>query len=442
MPPIIKALLRSEEKFVRTDYSQKPRVFKEEKHFFQQETELQRAVQASKMERLFSKPLIKQLDGHPDSIVSISQYRGNLLSSGMDGSVKLWDAQGGLINSIQAHNMCVGSVNLGQVMLSVGRDGKLFWLDQSLNLTQQVQVNVDPKWICASSGGQFAISSYKSQLYDITRGEPISSFQQSNFSIFSQQDPNLLLLLDGISVIIKDVRMNADAFSFKTAGRSNQACFNPMFPGMIVLAQDDGCGYSFDLKNPKQALDKYGGQTFPMVSVDISPSGRDIVLGNNQGQMMLYKTRTVQRNQVATDTILKAVNQEMETARSQPFNQYLKYRDLYHARRMHQVNVVKFSEDGRYIFSGSSEGAIRQWKTFAEQNERTKTYSQDQNISVNKQLSQKFQNVGIIRDVRNSHKVPRKIHAAQVAASAHHQAEMRKLHKGKNSALDVVRKEQ
>lgn len=89
--------------------------------------------------------------------------------------------------------------------------------------------------------------------------------------------------------------------------------FNPFQPQQVFLCSDDAYCYSFDLRNTRQALDRYGGYPYPIISMDISPDGRKIALGSNGGTLQMYKIGTVSREgDVIQSTINKKINAAVE----------------------------------------------------------------------------------------------------------------------------------
>src|SRR4051794_40713151 len=63
-------------------------------HPFQQAREYSRALNAAKLEKIFSKPFIAALSDHTDSIFSLARsdkYLSYVVSGTSNGEVKLWD---------------------------------------------------------------------------------------------------------------------------------------------------------------------------------------------------------------------------------------------------------------------------------------------------------------------------------------------------------------
>lgn len=112
-----------------------------------------------------------------------------------------------------------------------------------------------------------------------------------------------------------------------------------------------------------------------------------------------------------------------------PYRFSVRCEDMYHNRRMGQINAVKYSGDGYYILSGSNEGNVRIWKSNSSQLEKTMNARQRAAISTNQQLINKFQNTGEIWQILNSRHVPKKIRNKRARMRAHEQAELQRLEK-------------
>ena len=117
----------------------------------------------------------------------------------------------------------------------------------------------------------------------------------------------------------------------------------------------------------------------------------------------------------------------MEDARSQPYRFSVQARDVYHSRRQGQVNSVRYSQDGFYILSGSQEGNMRVWKAQANQKEKAVNGREFQQDQLNAALIKKFQNVGEMRTVLRSGKLPKRIQNMTRRMMTRDQAQLKKL---------------
>lgn len=112
-----------------------PRNYDPTLHPFEVVREYVRAVNATKLERVFAKPFVGNLDGHKEGVSCIGKHPtrlGLLLSGAYDGEVKLWDLpRKECIRTIQAHEGYIrGAVFLpnGEHFLTIGDDKCIkFW---------------------------------------------------------------------------------------------------------------------------------------------------------------------------------------------------------------------------------------------------------------------------------------------------------------------------
>lgn len=71
-----------------------PRNYDPGLHPFEAEREYVRALNATKLDRVFAKPFVGNLDGHRDGVSCLSKHPSKLsriLSGAFDGEVRIWD---------------------------------------------------------------------------------------------------------------------------------------------------------------------------------------------------------------------------------------------------------------------------------------------------------------------------------------------------------------
>ena len=98
-------------------------------HPFEAAREYQRALNATKMDKMFAKPFICGMAGHRDSVQTMSKHPTNLstlASGGCDGEIRLWNLPlQKCIRSMTAHSGFVRGIafsNDGNHLFSVGND--------------------------------------------------------------------------------------------------------------------------------------------------------------------------------------------------------------------------------------------------------------------------------------------------------------------------------
>uniref|UniRef100_A0A2R8MTN0 DDB1 and CUL4 associated factor 13 n=1 Tax=Callithrix jacchus TaxID=9483 RepID=A0A2R8MTN0_CALJA len=106
----VKMLSRNPDNYVREtkfDLQRVPRNYDPALHPFEVPREYVRALNATKLERVFAKPFLASLDGHRDGVNCLAKHPKNLatvLSGACDGEVRIWNlTQRKCIRTIQAH---------------------------------------------------------------------------------------------------------------------------------------------------------------------------------------------------------------------------------------------------------------------------------------------------------------------------------------------------
>eukprot|EP00611_Tribonema_gayanum_P015081 TRINITY_DN2681_c0_g1_i1.p1 TRINITY_DN2681_c0_g1~~TRINITY_DN2681_c0_g1_i1.p1 ORF type:complete len:245 (+),score=38.93 TRINITY_DN2681_c0_g1_i1:145-879(+) len=129
----IKTISRLEEHYTRdckTDVVKIHRNLDPKLHPFEKAREYGRALQATKLDKMFAKPFIGALDGHTDGVFCTATSPKNLvqfLSGACDGEVRVWDlSRRACVWKAAAHTGFVRGVAVtpdGRSFLSAGDDG-------------------------------------------------------------------------------------------------------------------------------------------------------------------------------------------------------------------------------------------------------------------------------------------------------------------------------
>ncbi|XP_015272443.1 PREDICTED: DDB1- and CUL4-associated factor 13-like, partial [Gekko japonicus] len=106
----VKVLSRNPDDYVREtkqDLQRVPRNYDPALHPFEVPREYTRALNATKLDRVFAKPFIASLDGHRDGVNCMAKHPQSLstvLSGACDGEVKIWNLmKRECIRTLQAH---------------------------------------------------------------------------------------------------------------------------------------------------------------------------------------------------------------------------------------------------------------------------------------------------------------------------------------------------
>mgnify|MGYP000480293899 CR=1 FL=1 len=184
-------------------------------HGFSRAREYKRALNATKLDRLFAKPFVAALSGHSDGVYCMASSPTSLVamvSGAGDGEVKVWDvAFRRNLWSVKAHQGMVKGVTVchdGRSFFSAGFDKKIHrfslaiadsdsdatWQDQALQ-----------SWVGAApfngidhhhSNDLFATASAGVDIWDHQRSTPLSKYNWGHDTVtsvkFNPADANIL----------------------------------------------------------------------------------------------------------------------------------------------------------------------------------------------------------------------------------------------------------
>ncbi|SOV11281.1 40S ribosomal processing protein, putative [Plasmodium sp. gorilla clade G2] len=410
------------------------RSFDKKIHLFQREIEYKRALNATKMDKIFAKPLIKCLDGHDDSIKSICVSNKNLsdlYSGSCNGIINIWNVlDKKLIKKIKAHDGFVRSLCMShdeKFLFSCGDDKyiKQWVIHKNKNINDIIneeQNNIDqehndisqksnyiyerqnendfdylekenvPKKIYVCKNVPNSIDKHFSEnlivsgsqtldVWDYYRNNAISSFDYNNEYIYyvkcNYAQTNLVgLTLSDNSIGIVDIRNKTPIKKLYLKYRSNSLSWNNMNPKQFIIANEDSNLYSFDMRYLKTAYLVHKGFVNAVLDVDFSPIGNKFVA-------------------CSYDKTVRLFNSDEPTSY-----------DVYHTKRMQHVLCCKFSQDAKYVFTGSSDMSLRIWKTISHEPSGILSNKEKQAINYRNKLKDKFASLKEIKRIRQHHHVP------------------------------------
>ena len=117
--------------------------------------------------------------------------------------------------------------------------------------------------------------------------------------------------------------------------KSSAICWNPQEPMNFVIGNENANCYTFDLRKPDQAKMIHKDHVNAILDIDFAPTGREFVTASFDKSIRIF-----------------------------PFDQG-RSREIYHTKRMQQVNSIIYSMDNKYIISGSEDTNVRLWKAKA-----------------------------------------------------------------------------
>eukprot|EP00922_Rhytidocystis_sp_ex-Travisia-forbesii_P053978 GHVS01080103.1.p1 GENE.GHVS01080103.1~~GHVS01080103.1.p1 ORF type:complete len:472 (+),score=75.71 GHVS01080103.1:126-1541(+) len=390
-------------------------------HPFEKAREYARAMAATKMDKMFAKPLVGSLDGHHDSVKSLARCHrrlGEVVSGSCDGEIRFWNlSDRRCLRAIKAHDGFVRGVCLSHDdvwVFSCGDDkrikqwrfehcvalremdvdalgdvGHLTTADgDTTNLNTAIEAScifeassiltsIDHHWqkpLIATSGQTVDI-------WDQQRSAPLQSFEwgcDMVYSVrFNPSEPGLLASTGADNSIgLYDIRGNSAIRKVVMKLRSNAVTWNPMQPLNFTVANEDCNLYTFDMRRLDTALTMHKDFTGPVLDVDYSPQGTEFVAASYDRTVRLFGNRA---------------------SRS---------RDVYHTKRMQTVLATRFSGDGRFVLSGSADMCVRVWKAEASAPLGARLHRERAALVYRDALKAKFSHLPEIKRIQRHHHVP------------------------------------
>lgn len=331
-----------------------PRNYDPSQHPFDSIREYVRAVNATKLERVFAKPFLGCLDGHRDGISCFSNHPhklSELCSGAYDGEIRIWDLPTrNCLRHFVAHEGFVRGICYtpdGNQFITVGDDKTI----KTWNVETDFGSDDEPVNTILSRNNisgishhrnepLFATSGENCQLWEENRNEPLQVFKWGvhnlNSISFNQVETSILAACaSDRSIIIYDKRESKAVRKVVMTLRPNKLCWNPMEAFEFTVANEDYNLYTFDTRQLKYPVKIHKGHISAVLDVYYSPTGKEFVSAGYDKTIRIFdKTKGNSR-------------------------------DIYHTKRMQHVTCIGWSQDNKYIYSGSDEMNIRLWKARA-----------------------------------------------------------------------------
>ena len=176
------------------------------------------------------------------------------------------------------------------------------------------------------------------------------------------------------SICLYDIRGNTPINKIYLKNKSSALAWNPQEPMNLVVGNENSHCYTFDLRKPDQAKMIHKDHVSAVLDIDFAPTGREFVTSSFDKTIRIFPS---------TD------------GRS---------REIYHAKRMQQVNAILYSMDNKYIISGSEDTNIRIWKANASDTMKPLLPREKEAIAYSEKLKKKYKhNPEIKRILRHRH---------------------------------------
>ena len=244
----VKTISRSEDHSRKTslDIYKVSKNLNPELHPFERAREYTRALNATKLSRLFAKPFVSALSGHIDGVYCMAKHPNKLtfIASGSgDGQVKLWSLDNRSCPwTVQAHNGFVKGLSFApfsksERLVSVGDDKTVKVWNTSEYETDPLQVFTSKYSFTGvdhhGSDPLFATSSSQIDIWNYDRSEPVQSFNWGVDTIttvkMNQTERNILASCGtDRNITLYDLRSQTPLSKVILEMRTNAICWNPM----------------------------------------------------------------------------------------------------------------------------------------------------------------------------------------------------------------------
>ncbi|OQO11315.1 hypothetical protein B0A48_05571 [Cryoendolithus antarcticus] len=402
----IKALTRSaaSHQAPGSDVARTPRNLDPALHPFERAREYTRALNATKLERMFAAPFVAQLGkGHVDGVYTIAKDPKSLerfASGSGDGVVKVWDLpRQDEVWQAQAHENVVKSVcwTQDQKLLSCGSDRTVKLFDPYHTPTGSAPVAT---WLGNNAftaitrhrkEPAFAVASSAISLYDLNRPNAgptqtlawPTSVDTITSLAFNQSETSLLAsTASDRSLVLYDLRTNSPLHRSVLTLSSNAVAWNPIEAFNLAVANEDHNIYLFDSRNLSRAMNILKDHVSAVMDIDFSPTGEELVSASYDRSIRLWK-----RNEGHS-------------------------RDIYHTKRMQRVFSCAWTPDNNYVLSGSDDGNVRLWRAKASARQGVKSAAQRQKLEYDEALKQRYKHMPEIRRIARHRHVPKQVKKA------------------------------
>ncbi|KAI5115053.1 hypothetical protein M0805_005214, partial [Coniferiporia weirii] len=384
-------------------------------HPFARARERMRALNATKMEKMFAKPFVGSLDGHIDAVEVLARKPHSLsavASASWDGEIIVHDVpqRKHLLRLSGAHKGKVSGLcwSEGDRLLSCGvdRNVKLWDTRTSSDADGDMDVDAGPSEGRKPIGvfpGKFAFNSIDRsrtdpifatassivQVWDETKSTPISNLthSSSNETIsalrFNLSESSVLASVGSDRTFtLYDIRTGKAERRVIMQLRANALAWSPTFPTSVLLASEDHNLYTFDIRSLGTPTQIYKAHVAAVMSCDWSPTGTEFVSGGWDRTVRIWK---------------EGVGRGPE---------------VYHTKRMQRVTSTIYTADARFVLSGSDDGNARIWKARAAEKIGVVTTREKAAMEYRDSLRERWKIDTEIGKVARSRRIPKPVYKA------------------------------
>lgn len=414
--------------------------------------EYQRALNATKLERVFAKPFIGNMSGHGDVVSSLMKHQTKLsvmASASYDGQIKIWNlANRKCIRTMQAHNsmvkaMCISRLNSNH-FFSVDADSNIkkwryFGRDQLNIMSKQPTTsktmrddgcttnNKDDE--SSDDDEEFRIAldieeevDYTDEMQD--QDIPIDTIIAKNLIIgmdHHYNQPYLVTCGDKVELWEENRKEPIRQWSWG-ADSTQYAKFNPVETDLFATTASDRSITLFDMRKPqplrKVILTMRSNQLCwnPMEAFRFTVANEDHDLHtydmrNLKKPLCLHKDHTaaviaLDYSPTGNEIVSGSYDKTLRIFPTKSGHS----REVYYTKRMQRITDVLWTLDAKYIISSSDEMDIRMWRANASEKIGPKFYREQAAFETNEALKKKFQHHPEIRRIAKHRHLPKHVY--------------------------------
>lgn len=452
----IKMISRKPRDFIRETKHDIHKVFKNydpKLHPLALEREYQRALNATKLERVFAKPFIGNMSGHGDIVSNLMKHQTKLsimASGAYDGQIKIWDlSTRKCLKTIRAHNsmvraMCISRLNSNH-FFSVDsncniKKWRYFGPDQLNIIRKQPKVRMTSK---SSSTNQDQDESsddddddeeFRAALDIEDEVDYTEEMQNQDVPIDTIIAKNIIQGMDhhynrpylvtcGEKLELWEENRREPIRQWSWGADSTQFCkYNPVEVDLFATTSSDRAITLFDMRKPtplrKVILTMRSNQLCwnPMEAFRFTVANEDHDL-HTYDMRNLIKPLTLHKDHTAAVIALdySPTGQEIvsgsydKTLRIFPIRSGHS-REVYYTKRMQRITDVIWSLDSKYIVSASDEMDIRMWRANASEKIGPKLSREQAAFDTNEALKKKFENHPDIKRIKRHRHLPKHVY--------------------------------
>lgn len=402
----VKVISRNPDEYLREtkkDLHKIPRNYDPSQHPLESVREYVRALNATKLDKVFAKPFVGNLSGHRDGVCCIGKHPhrlSTLVSGAYDGEVRIWDlANRATLKSFVAHTGFVRGLAFsvdGKNLFTTGDDKtvKVWHLGnvEDVEIEEPVNTFMSRTMITGITHNikenVFATCGEACTIWDVNRNDPLKVLKWGNDNLhaiaFNPVETTLLSACGSDrSIILYDKREAQPLRKLVLSMRSNKLCWNPMQAFNFTIANEDCNLYTFDTRQLKNPIKIHYDHVSAVTDVDYAPTGKEFVSGSYDKTIRMY---------------------EIHKSHS---------REIYHTKRMQRIACVAWSLDNKYVFCGSDEMNIRMWKANASEKLGVIRPRERANFNYQNALKEKFAAHPQIKRIARHRQVPKHVLNAQ-----------------------------